>query len=133
MKGRCYTATDGRFSDYGGRGIKVCDRWRDSFEAFFADMGLRPSKSHSLDRIDNDGDYEPGNCRWATPQEQRRNQRNIVRFVTLKDEVLGFSDVARLLAMRPSTFWRLHTGRQQSRAAWKAKGWWNTPVARKAS
>lgn len=76
MLNRCYNPNVERYPEYGGRGIKVCDWWRDSFEAFLADMGRRPSPSHSIDRYpNNDGDYEKNNCRWATSREQRLNQR----------------------------------------------------------
>ena len=76
MQKRCYNPRTKNFKNWGGRGIKVCKRWRDSFENFLADMGRRPSDSHSMDRYpDNDGDYKKRNCRWATAKEQRANQR----------------------------------------------------------
>jgi hypothetical protein len=80
MKTRCYNKNIPGFADYGGRGIKVHPSWRDSFAQFLSDMGPRPSALHSLDRIDNDGDYEPGNCRWALPDTQRNNTRRTRRF-----------------------------------------------------
>jgi hypothetical protein len=81
---RCTNPRATSFKNYGARGIVVCDRWRTSFEAFLADMGPRPSAQHSLDRRENNGNYEPGNCRWSTKIEQVRNSR-LVRPVLRSD------------------------------------------------
>lgn len=74
MRQRCLNRKNKKYASYGGRGIKVCDRWS-SFDLFYKDMGARPSARHSIERVDNDGNYEPSNCRWATASEQRKNQR----------------------------------------------------------
>lgn len=79
MKSRCYTRSDKKFADYGGRGITVCDDWRSNFSAFLRDMGLRPKGCTSIDRIDNDGPYTQWNCRWATPLMQVHNRRPYTR------------------------------------------------------
>lgn len=84
MISRCNNPRVPNYHDYGGRGISVCDRWR-TYEYFLADMGRRPSHIHSLDRVDNNGNYEPSNCRWATREQQSLNKRTN-RLITFNGE-----------------------------------------------
>jgi len=74
MKYRCHQIADGGYRFYGARGISVCDEWRRSFESFYKDVGKRPSPDHTLERIDNNGNYETGNVVWATRKQQARNK-----------------------------------------------------------
>lgn len=91
MRGRCSNPNANGWDRYGGRGIRVCQRWQSSFANFYADMGPRSSPQHSLDRINNEGNYEPGNCRWATRCEQMRNTRSNVR-LTFGGETLSMAE-----------------------------------------
>lgn len=93
MLERCRNPRHPSYKNYGGRGIKVCERWQASFENFLADMGERPSLRHSIDRINNNGDYCPENCRWATLKEQARNKRDNV-FITCGEVTLCLADWA---------------------------------------
>jgi hypothetical protein len=101
MRDRCHNPNNGAYGRYGGRGIKVCERW-EQFENFFADMGQRPSPQHSIDRIDNNGDYCPENCRWATRNEQGKNKRNNI-LLTIDGETRHYTEWADLFGISRST------------------------------
>ena len=100
MRGRCLNPKDTNFANYGGRGIRVCERWN-SFPLFLEDMGERP-RGTTLDRIDDNGHYEPGNCRWATPKEQSNNKRTN-RLVTAGGKTLSIAQWAELSGLGWST------------------------------
>jgi hypothetical protein len=91
---RCTNPNHDKFATYGGRGISVCERWF-FFENFFADMGQRPTPLHSIDRKDNDGNYEPENCRWATQKEQARNRRTS-RMLNFQGRDMTLAEVAEI-------------------------------------
>jgi hypothetical protein len=105
MIGRCENPARDFYRRYGGRGISVCDRWRQSFQAFLSDMGQRPGARYSIERIDNDGPYAPENCRWATSEEQGQNTQR-ARRLTFNGETLSISGWARRLRMSTATIRR---------------------------
>lgn len=110
IKTRCTNPRNIRYDRYGGRGIRMCEEWSDSFEAFLRDMGPRPP-GHSIDRINNDGNYEPGNCRWA-PDEVQRNNRSTNRYIVLGGERLTISQAIKRLGLsKVLVFNRIHNGR----------------------
>lgn len=92
VKQRCSNPKFMCYKNYGGRGITVCDRWQNSFANFLADMGDRP-KGHSIDRINNDGNYEPSNCKWSTEKEQHRNKTTNIKVVIEGKEYMAM-DIA---------------------------------------
>ena len=108
---RCCNPSNNAYHYYGGRGITVCEQWRDSFETFLADVGLRPSNQHSLDRYpNNDGNYEPGNVRWATRMEQAINKRSN-RWITAHGKTMTVSEWSRELGILDKTiYYRLSAG-----------------------
>lgn len=110
MRHRCSIPSIMQYKDYGGHGIRVCDRWREDFWAFVADMGERPPGA-TIERIDNDGNYEPANCRWATRREQCNNKRNN-RLLTFRGETLTMSEIARKYGLT------VHNVYQRLRAGW---------------
>ncbi len=116
MKARCCNRRHRSYRYYGGRGISVCKEWLGSFKRFYSDMGPRPSSKHSLDRIDNDGNYEPGNCRWATRTEQANNTRRC-QFVEFNGETKTVTQWAGQIGIPPDRlFYRLHKGWDVERA-----------------
>jgi hypothetical protein len=98
MLDRCRNPNYPGFADYGGRGLKVCARWRESFRNFLEDMGHRPSPGHTVERINNDGNYCPENCRWATAKEQANNRRDNVR-LTFRGETKTLKEWAEQLGL----------------------------------
>lgn len=116
MKQRCSNPNGSHYKDYGGRGIIVCDRWNGSYEAFLSDMGSRPSNNHSIDRIDVNGNYEPGNCRWATKLQQANNTR-ACRRVAWDGREWTISELATHAGMSKQKLWkRLRRGWSVDRA-----------------
>jgi hypothetical protein len=106
LKARCLNPNNADYPDYGGRGITVCDRWSDSFEAFYEDMGARPEGS-SIDRIDVNGNYEPTNCRWATGVEQAQNKRE-TRWVSFRGEKLSMIEACRRAGLSTMKYKVIH-------------------------
>lgn len=109
---RCHRPANKGFRYYGGRGIQVCERWRDDFPTFLADVGPRPSLSHSIERINNDGHYEPENVRWATRFEQARNRRNN-HLVTIGATTMPLSQWCAMSGVL------LHTALRRLRVGWE--------------
>lgn len=107
IKTRCYNPKTKYFNNYGGRGIVVCDRWLESFENFLSDMGVKPSVKHTIERKDNNGNYEPSNCYWATYTEQANNKRNNIK-VTIDGETKTISRWASENGLSYSTVYQRH-------------------------
>lgn len=89
MKQRCYDRNNQSYPRYGGRGITVCDRWKNSFENFLEDMGCKPNPKMTIDRINNGGNYEPGNCKWSSRLEQSRNRMHVLKSLKEKAKIAG--------------------------------------------
>jgi len=116
MTKRCYDPHVPNWKDYGGRGITVCDRWRDSYPAFLADMGRCPAGA-TLGRLDNEGPYTPTNCRWETRLQQGINTRK-TRYWTLSNERISVAQMERDLALSKDALgWRLRRAERQLRGA----------------
>jgi hypothetical protein len=121
MIGRCTKPDNDCFEYYGGRGITVCDRWLTSFENFLTDMGPKPSLHHTIERIDNNKGYEPGNCKWATLSEQARNRRDNV-LLEHDEKVQCLAAWADDLGIKQTTL------RMRLKRGWSAERILTTPV-----
>lgn len=124
IKSRCLNPLDKSYASYGGRGIVICEDWQASFQKFLAHIGRRPTARHSIDRINNEGNYEPGNVRWSTPPEQMRNRR-VTRFLTLNGTTLCLSDWATHLGIGKTTLCA------RLKAGWSVERSLTTPLAAK--
>lgn len=118
---RCNNPKYEYYENYGGRGISVCERWL-KFEDFYADMGARPSSDHSIDRIDNNGNYEPGNCRWATRIEQAENRRS-TRVIALEETDISLAEFCRRFDINYfRTLQRINRGQPLEKSLWDKYG-----------
>lgn len=104
MKNRCLNSNTKSYKNYGARGIKICARWIDSFDNFLTDMGKKPSPKHSLERIDNNGNYEPSNCRWATIEDQNNNKAN-TKFITHNGITLSIGEWSKITGIKYMTLY----------------------------
>lgn len=117
MIGRCEDVNDKSYKSYGGRGIKVCERWRESFENFFEDMGFRP-EGHSIERIDVNANYEPSNCKWIPIEEQSKNKQNTKKYL-YKGEELTLMEIVNLTGLPKTTAFRwLKAGQSLDKKPW---------------
>ncbi len=130
MRARCSDPTRKDYAYYGGRGVRVCAVWKASFEAFLRDVGRRPTAAHTLDRVNPDGDYRPGNVRWVTRAEQSRNRRPfsmagkspLIRWISAADVIDSIAGWARRSGLSPSCIRRrLRMGWDPARAVTAAK------------
>ncbi len=122
---RCHANDNAAYRHYGGRGITVCPRWRESFAAFLADMGPRPGKGWAIERADNNSGYQPDNCRWATHREQMQNTRRN-HFITFQGTTLCVTEWARRIGIpAPTLFNRLHDSK------WSVEKALTTPLKRR--
>lgn len=124
INARCYNPNSEMFSAYGGRGITVCSRWRRNFSAFLQDMGQKPGKRFTIERINNNLGYSPKNCRWATYSEQMRNTRR-TRIISLDDKAMCLTDWSEKTGIPMKTIHR------RLAAGWSARDALTTPVRRK--